>query len=184
MSLNDYLDQLKAIGHHQTFAAGTDLLCEGDVATHLFVLEQGAVRLWHNDDGRDITVQFFFEGQVVSSFESFYLVRPSQFSLTAIEPTTVIAVAEPALRQMLAEQPALMAVFTDYICHRFIDYTQYFLNRIEESPERRYCTLLATQPALVARVPNYELASYLGITPVSLSRIRARLKKSPPLNKG
>lgn len=179
MQLDAYVDQLKKLGHPKTIKAGETLLEEGDVAKQLYFVEQGAVRLWHNDDGRDITVQFFFEGQVVSSFESFYLDRPSLFSITAIEPTCVLVIPGAALRNVLEKDPELMRVFTDYICHRFIDYTQYFLNRIQDSPEARYRSLLATDPALVKRVPKYELASYLGITPVSLSRIRNRVKKLP-----
>ncbi|MFD1484435.1 Crp/Fnr family transcriptional regulator [Lacticaseibacillus baoqingensis] len=177
MTLQDYYDHFKQIGHQKNVARNTDLLREGDVATQLYFVEQGAVRMWHNDDGRDITVQFFFEGQVVSSFESFYLKKPSLFTLTTIEPTTLTVVDGAALRQALGADPKLMAVFTDYVCHRFIDYTQYFLNRIQDSPEARYRTLLASDPKLVARVPKYELATYLGITPVSLSRIRNRVKK-------
>lgn len=180
MKLNDYHPLLQKMGHSRTFTAGEDLLLEGDVAQRVFYIETGAVRLWHNDDGRDITVQFFFEDQVVSSFESFYLDKPSLFSITAVEPTTVLEVAGADLRRMLERDPALMKVFTDYVCHRFIDYTTYFLNRIEASPEARYASLAERDPALVKRVPQHELASYLGITPVSLSRIRTRLKKEPP----
>ncbi|WP_390410143.1 Crp/Fnr family transcriptional regulator [Lacticaseibacillus jixiensis] len=180
MQISDYYAQIKATGHRRTYRAGDDLLQEGDVATQLYFVESGALRLWHNADGRDVTVQLFFENQAVASFESFYLTQPSLFTITAIEPTTVISVDGSRLRQALQDQPAVMAAFTDYVCHRFIDYTQYFLNRIEESPEARYRSLLANDPKLIARVPKYELATYLGITPVSLSRIRERVRKSSP----
>ncbi|NLR18120.1 Crp/Fnr family transcriptional regulator [Lactobacillus sp. LC28-10] len=126
-------------------------------------MNQGAVRLWHNDDGRDITVQFFFEGQVVSSFESFYLDKPSLFAITAMEKTVVMVVDGTKLRREIESNSKLMAAFTDYVCHRFIDYTQYFLNRIEDSPELRYQNLVASDPNLVDRVPQYELASYLAL---------------------
>lgn len=177
MALSDYYEQIKQMGHQRNFEAGEDLLREGDIAKQLYFVDQGAVRLWHNDDGRDITVQFFFEGQAVSSFESFYLDKPSLFAITAMEKTMVTVVDGKLLRQTIEAEPTLMAAFTDYVCHRFIDYTQYFLNRIEDSPESRYQSLMASDPELVARVPKYELASYLGITPVSLSRIRSRLNK-------
>lgn len=161
----------------RTVPAGTDLLVEGDTAKQLYLIRHGGLRLWHNDDGRDITVQFFLEGDVVSSFESFYLDKPSMFSITSFEETTFVAIDGNALRQRIEREPKLMAAVTDFVCHRFIAYTQYFLNRIQDSPEKRYQTLLANQPKLAARVPQYELASYLGITPVSVSRIRNRLKK-------
>ncbi|MCI1985162.1 MAG: Crp/Fnr family transcriptional regulator [Lactobacillus sp.] len=179
MAITDYDDLFNRLGHRRHVAAGADLLREGDRSTQLFFVAQGGVRLWHNDDGRDITVQFFFENQIVASFESFYLEKPSLFSITALEPTTVIAIDSAVLQRSLQQEPALLAAFTNHICQRFIDYTRYFLNRIEQSPESRYRSLVAADPALVARVPQHELASYLGITPVSLSRIRNRVKNTP-----
>ncbi len=174
MPISDYYAALSTLGHRRHYASGEDLLREGDQAQALFYLEQGSVRLWRNDDGRDITVQFFFERQAVASFESFYLQQPSIFAITAIEPTTVLIVDGTRLRQRLQAEPELMAAFTNHICQRFIDYTRYFLNRIELSLEQRYRRLLQDDPELIERVPQYELASYLGITPVSLSRIRKR----------
>lgn len=178
MNLTDDVEPIKAMGHLKNFAAGEDLLREGDQAQSLFFIQQGAVRLWHNDDGRDITLQFFFEDEAVASFESFYLQEPSLFAITAIEPTTALVIDGKVLRHRLETDPAMISAFTDHIAHRFIDYMRYFLNRIEQSPETRYRSLLASDPALVKRVPQYELATYLGITPVSLSRIRNRVKKS------
>ncbi len=174
----------KQAGTRRHFAAGEDLLREGEVATQLFFVEKGGLRLWHNADGDDVTVQFFFAGEAVASFESFYLGEPSLFAITALEATEVVAVAVAAFRAALQQDPQALAAFTDRICHRFIAYTQYFLNLLELTPEQRYLRLQAERPDLLTRVPQYELATYLGITPVSLSRIRQRLKKTRQLNKG
>ena len=62
------------------------------------------------------------------------------------------------------------------LSERFIAYTEYFLSRIKESPEKRYISLLEKRPELVRRVPDHYIASFLGITPVSLSRIKKRIK--------
>lgn len=173
----DYEAVFKQTGVTQNFAAGATLLEQGDMAQRVFLVQHGALRLGHNDaEGRDTTLQFFFEGQLVASFESFYLQKPSMFAITALEDTQVIAVDGQALRAAMDQDVDLMRMFTERICHRFIDYTQYFLNRIEKSPEDRYRDLQVTNPGLIARVPHYELASYLGITPVSLSRIRKRVR--------
>jgi CRP-like cAMP-binding protein len=185
MKLADYYEQIKSGGVRRKCAAGETLLREGDVAHRLFFVEKGGLRLWHNDDGRDITVQFFLEGQVVASFESLYLKSPSLFSISCFEPSEIVAVDGDALLEVASSSssspPELMAVLVNHISHRFIDYTRYFLDRIEKSPEERYRSLAASDPALVARVPQHELASYLGITPVSLSRIKGRMAK---INKG
>jgi CRP-like cAMP-binding protein len=77
--------------------------------------------------------------------------------------------------QDAAQSPEMMRIVANHISHRFIDYTKYFLDRIEKAPEDRYRSLAAREPELVSRVPQHELASYLGITPVSLSRIKRRI---------
>ena len=64
----------------------------------------------------------------------------------------------------------------NYICERFIDYTNLFLSRIKNSPEQRYIELIKEYPDIINKIPHYYIASYLGITPVSFSRIRNRLK--------
>jgi CRP-like cAMP-binding protein len=175
----DYEALFKREGVVQNFAAGATLLEQGDTAQRVYLVQHGGLRLSHNDaQGRDINLQFFFEGQSVASFESFYLQSPSMFALTAMEETQVIAVDGKVVLDALQHDARLMAAFTTHICYRFIDYTHYFLNRIEKSPEDRYRDLEQTNPELIARVPHYELASYLGITPVSLSRIRKRVQNN------
>ncbi|MEY8661668.1 hypothetical protein AALT52_01985 [Ligilactobacillus faecis] len=61
------------------------------------------------------------------------------------------------------------------ITQRFTDYIDYFLSRLKNTPEKRYQELKTKRPDILARVPNYYIASYLGITPVSLSRIQKRV---------
>ena len=153
------------------------MLYEGTVAEHIFFVNKGALRLWYNDDGRDITVQFFFEGQIVSSFESFYLSKESSFSIESIEDSNITVISRESLELLLKDFPSLNQHFTMVICKRFIDYTNFFLSRIKNTPEERYSELLEKNLNLISRVSHHYIASYLGVTPVSLSRIRNRIKK-------
>ncbi|EUJ33169.1 cyclic nucleotide-binding domain-containing protein [Listeria floridensis FSL S10-1187] len=157
--------------------AKTTLLHEGDVATNIYFVSKGALRLWNNDNGNDITVQFFFEDQVVSSFESFYLETPSNFSIESLEETELYMLRKKDLDFLLKKEPEMNVCLTKFISERFMAYTHYFLSRIKESPEERYIHLIQSEPFIFDRVPNYYIASYLGITPVSLSRIRKRIEK-------
>lgn len=168
--LDDYQDSIIT----ETIPSKTILLREGDVSNTIYLVKKGAVRLWNNDDGRDITVQFFFENQFVSSFESFYLKKPSQFSIEVLEETIVGKINRQLLEKMDREVVGSGSVITELICERFIEYTNYFLSRIKNSPEKRYEELLKNNPELIERVPHHYIASYLGMTPVSLSRIRTR----------
>lgn len=168
--LSDY-DELMVT---ETIHSKTVLLNEGDVSNTIYLVKKGAVRLWNNDDGRDITVQFFFENQLVSSFESFYLRKPSQFSIEVVEDAVVGKINRQLLEKINKEVEGSEAAITELICERFIEYTNYFLSRIKNSPEKRYEELLKSNPELIKRVPHHYIASYLGMTPVSLSRIRKR----------
>lgn len=156
--------------------AKTTLLEEGDVAQNIYIIQKGLLRLWNNDDGRDITFQFFFEDQMVASFESLYLNEPSNFTIESLEDTTMQVLSKKAFDEILREHEEIREFFTQMVCKRFIDYTHYFLSRIKENPQDRYEELVAKNPEILKRVPQYYIASYLGITPVSLSRIRNKSK--------
>ena len=170
--LRRYADILRPL----VVPARTTLLCAGDVAERLFIIQHGVVRLWHaSADGRDITLQFFGAGQVVASFESFYLGVPSQFSLESVSDCTLLTVHRDDALQLLATDDEIQSLALDYVCRRFIDYTNLFLSRIQLSPEERYRALVADDPALLGEVPHHMLASYLGISATSLSRIRRRI---------
>lgn len=155
----------------------TTLLEQGCCADRLYAVESGVLRLWHNTGGKDVTLQFFQAGQLAASFESFYLERPSNFSLEAVTDCTLTYVNRDDFFCLLDADARLQREMCDYICARFIDYTNLFLSRIQRSPEERYRELLASQPELFKTVPQHDIASYLGISAVSLSRIRRRARE-------
>ncbi|MBK8154779.1 MAG: Crp/Fnr family transcriptional regulator [Streptococcus sp.] len=161
--------------HQKSLPANTTLLYEGDIADKIYFIKKGALRLWNNDDGKDITFQLFFENQFVSSYESFHLQKPSIFSIETIEDTELLVMEKTQFNHLLHDFPELNDFVMNQISERFIAYTEYFLSRIKESPEKRYLSLTVNNPELVKRVPNHYIASFLGITPVSLSRIKKRI---------
>ena len=152
------------------------LLNEGDIARYIFFVEQGCVRSWFNNDGDDITFQFFFEGSFVSSFESLRLGEPSLFNLETIEPSVLHYVHRDHFLEM-KKSAELKDAMNELLCRRFYHYQRLFLSRIKNSPQRRYEELLGENPGIFERIPHHYIASYLGITPVSLSRIRNKVKR-------
>lgn len=161
---------------HKNVSAGTTLLAEGDVAEKLYFIVSGAARLTHSSDGRDITLQFFFENQIVASFESFYLKQPSGFALTCFEDSELLSLSQADFDWLRATYPEIEPEITQFVCERFINYRNIFFEQLELSPVERYQDLVENAPEILDRVPLHLVASYLGITPVSLRRIRARLK--------
>ncbi len=97
------------------------------------------------------------------------------FTLESIETCSLLAIGRDDFLQVLQKYPELKDGFMEILLDRVENYSKLFLSRIRQKPQERYEALLRENPALVQRIPQHYLASYLGITPVSLSRIRNRI---------
>lgn len=152
----------------------TVLLRHGEISDHIYYIKKGCLRQWFNKDGKDVTLQFFFEGQPVASIDSFMNRQPSLFTIESIEPSTIISIKKEAFGKINKDHPEFKNTFNDFLFQRFRNYAQLFLSRITDSPKERYEDLIKNNPEIIKRVPQHYIASYLGITPISLSRIRNR----------
>lgn len=155
-------------------APKTVLLHEGEISRHVHFIKKGCLRLWFNKDGRDITFQFFFEGQAVASIESFLSNQPGLYTLESIEPSTLFSISKDDFEQLQRLYPEMKEYFQKIVFQRFRNYAQLFLSRIKDTPQERYKDLIMNHPEIIKRVPQHYIASYLGITSISLSRIRNR----------
>jgi len=152
----------------------TILVKEGEFIRTIYFIKKGCLRLWFNNNGNDITYQFFLENQVVSGFLD---EEKSMFNLESIEPSTIVVLKIEDFENFLSELPELKDEYIQYILSRLSYYSRLFLSRIKDSPATRYNQLIKEYPEILARVPQHYIATYLGITPVSLSRIRNRTRK-------
>lgn len=158
----------------KSVASRTILLNEGEISNNIYIIKKGCLREWFNKDGKDITFQFFFEGQPVASIDSFMNREPSLFTIESIEPTTILTIEKADFEKLFNIYPEFKIGFQDFIFQRFRNYGQLFFSRIKDTPTERYRDLIKNHPEIVKRVPQHYIASYLGITPISLSRIRNR----------
>lgn len=162
-----YSDQFQEIH----VGAKVRLLDEGDRFKNIYFIKKGCLRLSFDNNGVDVTYQFFFENQVVSGFLEG---DKSIFTLESLEPSTLIVIKKNDFDRLIDEVPALKDQFLSFLMERISNYSKLFLSRIKDSPQVRYQRLLKENPHILQRVPQHYIASYLGITPVSLSRIRSR----------
>ncbi len=153
-------------------SANTILLHEGEISGNLYIIQNGCLRMWFNKDGKDITFQFFFEKQGVSSIESFLNKEPSSFTLETIEPSVLLVLSKTNFDILIKEIPRFKDGFFNFVTQRLGHYRKLFLSRIKDSPQERYLDLVKNNPHIFERVPQHYIASYLGITSVSLSRIK------------
>lgn len=161
--------------------AKTMLLEEGEISKKLFIIEKGCIRVWFNNNGKDLTTQFFFENQSVASIESFMKKFPSQAAVETIEPSVLWWISKNDLDKILEEIkeiPELRDRLIDMLFQRTFDYMKYFVSFIKDSPTQRYLNLIEERPQIIQRVPQHYIASYLGVTTVHLSRIKSKLLHS------
>lgn len=168
-------EKIKPLARGKKYPKKAWLLNEGDISNHLIFIEKGCVRSWFNNDGDDITFQFFFEGSFVSSLESFRKRKPSLFNLETIEPSVLHMIHKDDLDAAVNDVPELKDAVNDLLSDRLYHYQKLFLSRIKNTPQHRYIELMKENPEIFKRVPHHYIASYLGITPVSLSRIRKKI---------
>lgn len=150
------------------------LLHEGDVSKKAYLIEKGCLRLAFNNNGKDISFQFFFEGEAISSVESFKTGEPSLFTIETIEPCIIHSISRKNFQTILDSSPVIKQQIEEQSFRRLVFYQRLFLSRIKDSPEKRYKELLKNNPNILQRIPQHYIASFLGITSVSLSRIRNR----------
>lgn len=158
-----------------SFPAKTVILEEGKVADRFYYVRSCCLRLAFNNNGKDVTFQFFFPGDIVASFDSLHNGTPSLFSLESIEASELTAIDGKALTAIIKANGSIRDEYENLLAERFHTYQLLFLSRIRSTPLQRYEELLRQNPEIVRRIPQHYIASYLGITAVSLSRIRKRL---------
>ncbi len=159
----------------------TNLVRQGEISSQVYFVESGCLRQWYNYDGDDISVEFFLPGDIVGPFECMFWQQPAEMDLEAIVPSVVRSVSRNLLIDLLYETPESSRFLIEKLLTRLSDYQRRVIDTIKASPAERYDELVKSKPELLQIVPQHYIASYLGITPVSLSRIR---NKSAALNKG
>lgn len=100
----------------------------------MFLIRKGCLRLFFNNEGQDITFQFFFEGDFVASFDSLYKRTSSLFSLESIEPAELSVMKREDFFSNLGQKPVLRQIYEEKIIERFHVYQRLFLSRIKNTP--------------------------------------------------
>jgi CRP-like cAMP-binding protein len=170
---NEYRPFLKKI----EVPAKKRLLNEGEVSDKLFIIESGCVRIGYRNKTKDTTFQFFFENEVLTSIESLFDKKPSRFFIETIEPTKVYYMDKEMLDSLVTKKDEMKSIYQQIMLNKLMIYSSQILSYIQESPQERFYNILRTRPQIIQRVPQRYIASYLGITHVSLSRIKNRYYK-------
>lgn len=151
------------------------LLKIGEISREMYFIKKGCLRFFYDRDGEDVTGFFATENMMLSSFESQLTNTPSLQGLETLEPCELIVIPFAKLNALYEKMPNLNIFVRKLLEERFVFAQKIVASLIIDKPEERYLKLFQRQPELLNRVPQHMLATYLGITPVSLSRIRKRI---------
>lgn len=178
--LNAYWDKYLPFQQRLEIPPKTILLEEGKRSQHYIYIEKGLIRTYFNKNGEEVTMQFFFENEGLSSFDSFINNTPSPITIETIEPSVVYLLAKEYVNQLLDElshEQGFVHMILQMTVQRQTHYINEFVSFIRDTPEQRYQNLVKDRPHIIQRVPQHYIASYLGVSKVHLSRIKAKLAK-------
>jgi len=168
--------QLLAAWEEQTVAEGESLSEADAICQEVFFIQQGVLRLVaRRPRGQEITHSFRREGQLCTVLTSFEQQVPTPLRIQAACPARVLALDKSRFDRLLHQIPALPGLFAQLIRQELLDKLNTQRAYLGLDAPARYQVLLQQQPEVAARVPQHMLASYLGITPQSLSRLRRAL---------
>lgn len=160
----------------QTIPRKKLLIEHGEVAGKMFFLFEGFTRFFHwKDDGSEITSDFYFAPGFITSFTSFIEQKPSVVNIQGMVKMDVLVLHYDDLQWLycnFSQIERLGRLLTEQV---FITFEKHLLNLLNNSPAERYLWLMNEYPEFIKNIPLQYLASYLGITPESLSRIRKRI---------
>ncbi|CAN5454777.1 Crp/Fnr family transcriptional regulator [soil metagenome] len=153
-----------------------NLLQEGFPCKHYSFVVEGCFRMFAVDQkGVEHNLQFAAENDWIADIGSFHSGQPSGLFIEAVEPSVVLQIEQQDLYFLYRNIPKLDRIFKVIIENKYVELQNRVLQTISSTAQERYLTFLEQYPELALRLPNTQIASYLGITPEFLSKIRKDL---------
>lgn len=152
------------------------LLQEGEICRNYYFVVSGCFRMFAIDsDFKEHNLQFAVENDWIVDFQSFYTERPSKLYIEAVETSLVLQISHEDLLYLYVNYPKFDRNFRIILEQKYIGYQNRILQNISSTGEERYVSFLNDYPHLINRLPNTQIASYIGVTPEFLSKIRKNL---------
>lgn len=170
---HEELDILESVLVPMRFAKGEMILREGEVCRNIYYIEKGLVRQFYFKKDKDITEHMAVEGSIVMCIESLFKEEPTLLQIKAIEPAIVYALPKAKLEQVALHNVNIQILYRKILEESLIQ-SQIHADMVRfEMAKDRYLRLYKMSPKLILRAPLVYIASYLQMTPETLSRVRA-----------
>ena len=169
---HEELDLLESILVPLKFAKNEMILREGETCTNIYWVVKGLVRQYYYKNGKELTEYMASENTIVMCIESLFREQPTHLQIKALEPTIMIALPQAELEAVAMKSVNIQILFRKILEESLI-LSQHHADMLRfESAQDRYAKLVKNQPQLVLRAPLVYIASYLQMTPETLSRVR------------
>jgi CRP-like cAMP-binding protein len=184
--IKKYFDKLQVQNTHDwnffrskleciNYPSRTVILKKGQVEQYLSFIEKGIVRFYIPQEDRELTFSFSFANNFVSAYDSFLSAMPSLYQVETLTESTLWRINITDLQEVYEQTDAGNIIGRKAAEGLFLKKSQREMSLLYDNAETRYLKLLTEQPHLIQQIPLKYLASYIGITPQALSRIRKRI---------
>lgn len=171
------LEEFSSHFERKTFEKGDFILKEGQVCHYTYFVNKGFAMYYQLHDGNIVPCDFASENDWVCYIKSFSTGTPSDMIITALEPMETYALSKTALQNISKTHPQIFLISNFLTEHYFVQNTQHASNLAKLNAKERYLAFQKNHSDWLQRIPQYYVASYLGIKPQSLSRIKKELSK-------
>lgn len=167
---------LKSILKPKEILKNEYFLKEGEICKSIAFIEKGSMRVFYQVEDREVCKDFLFENSVIGSFASFFSQTPSALNIAAMENTLILEMHHDDVMALYDNFPSWQKLGRLIAQEHFIRTEKREASLLKDPPEVRYQNLIEEHPKVFKRIPLKFIASYLGITPETLSRYRTRFR--------
>ncbi|MBR3496123.1 MAG: Crp/Fnr family transcriptional regulator [Prevotella sp.] len=170
---HDELDILESVLVHRKYAKGEMILTEGEVCREIIYIDRGLAREFYTKNNKEVTEYLAVEGSIMMSIESLFKEQPSHIQIEALEPCVIYALPKKRLEEVALHNVNIQILYRKILEESLI-LSQVHADLVRfETAENRYRRMCKLSPQLALRAPLVYIASYLQMTPETLSRVRS-----------
>ncbi len=159
----------------QQIKKGAFVIRSGEVCRYVSFINKGLLRMFHLADGKEICTGFARENEYFSSYTSFLTSQPSHVNIEALEDCELVNLSYTDMQIIYQSNPVFETFGRKIAEMLFIMISSQSIGLLSLTPEERYQSILDYQPFIIQRVPQYMIASFIGVTPEHLSRLRKKM---------